>query len=108
METSTLIWLASWWADLHMLCLLMLEGIFQRAIRPWFGEIFCWCHCHLQCQIYFGLGDGLDTEEFSNIGVSLGYSHYLYTEVCSLMTTGGDLCHLGLSKLIRINELVPA
>ena len=83
-------------------------GYFPTGHQAMVWGDFCWCHCHLQCQIYFGLGDGLDTEEFSNIGVSLGYSHYFYTEVCSLMTTGGDLCHLGLSKLIRINELVPA
>ena len=39
-------------------------------------------------------------EGFSNIGVSLGCSHYFYTKVCSQMTSGGDLCHVGASKLI--------
>ena len=50
---------------------------------------------------WFGLGDGQDTEGFSNIGVSLGCSHYFYTKVCSQMTSGGDLCHVGMSKLIN-------
>ena len=69
-------------------------------IRPGFAEIFR-CHCHLQCQICFGLGDGQDTEGFSNIGMSLGCSHYFYTKVvCSQMTSGGDLCHVGMSKFI--------
>ena len=79
----------------------MLEGIFERTARFCFAEI-------VQCQIYFGLGDGQDTEEFLNIGVSLGCCHYFYTKVCSLMTSGGDLCHVGMGKLIQINELVPA
>ena len=77
----------------------MLEGIFERTVRSGFAEIF-WCHCHLQCHISFWLGDGQDTEEFSNIGVSYGSSHYFYTKVCSQMTSGGDLCHAGTSKLI--------
>ena len=66
---------------------------------PGFSEIF-WCYCHPQCQICFGLGDGQDTEGFSNIGVSLGCSHYLYTKVCTQVTSGRDLCHVGTSKLI--------
>ena len=64
----------------------MLEGIFE--------------HCHLQCQICFGLGDGQGTEGFSNIVVSLACSHYFYTKVCSQMTSGEDLFHVGTSKLI--------
>ena len=36
----------------------------------------------------------------SKIGVSLGCSHYFYTKVCSQMTSDGDLCHVGTSKLI--------
>ena len=82
-----------------MLWLFMLEGVFERTVRPGFAEIF-WCHCHLQCQICFGLGDGQDTEGFSNIRVSLGCFHYFHTKVCSQMTSGGDLCHVGTSKLI--------
>ena len=84
-----------------MLWLLMLEGIFERTVRPWFAEIF-WCHCHLQCQICLGLGDGQDIEieGFSNIELSLGCSHYFYTTVCSRITSGEDLCHVGTSKLI--------
>ena len=78
----------------------MLEDIFERTVRPRFAEILR-CHCHLQCQICFGLGDGQDTEGFSNIGMSLGCSHYFYTKVvCSQMTSGGDLCHVGMSKFI--------
>ena len=77
----------------------MLEAIFERTVRPCFAEIFR-CHCHLQCQICFGLGDGQDTEGFSNIRVSLGCSHCFYTKVCSQMTSNGDLCHVGTSKLI--------
>ena len=72
-----------------MLWLFMLEGIFERTVRPWFAEIFR-CHCHLQCQIGFGLGDGQDTKGFLNIGVSLGCCHYFYTKVYSQMTYGGD------------------
>ena len=82
-----------------MLWLLMLEGIFKRTVRPWFPEIF-WCHCHLQCQICFGLRDGQDREEFSNIAVSLGGSRYFYTRACRQMTSGADLCHRVTSKLI--------
>ena len=82
-----------------MLWLLMMEGIFERTVRPWFAEIF-WCQCHLQCQICFGLGDGQDTEGFWNIGVSLGCSHYFSTKVCFQMTSGGDLCQVGTSELI--------
>ena len=104
METSTLTCLASQWAALYMLQLLILEGIFERTVRSWFVETF-WFHCHLQCQICFGLGDGQDTEGFSNIGVSLGCSHYFYTKVCSQMTSGGDLCHAGMSKLISDTDL---
>ena len=74
-------------------------GYFRPDRQAWFAEIFR-CHCHLQCQICFGLGDGQDTEGFSNIGVSLGCSHYFYTKVCSQMTSNGDLCHVGTSKLI--------
>ena len=77
----------------------MLEVIFEQTVRPGFAEIFR-CHCHLQCQICFGLGDGQDTEGFSKIGVSLGCSHYFYTKKCCQMTSGGDLCHVGTSKLI--------
>ena len=77
----------------------MLEDIFERTVRPRFAEILR-CHCHLQCQICFGLGDGQDTEGFSKIGVSLGCSHYFYTKKCCQMTSGGDLCHVGTSKLI--------
>ena len=72
----------------------MLEGIFERTVRPWFAEIFQ-CHCHLQCQICFGLGDSQDTEG------SLGFSHYFCTKVCSQMTSGWDLCRVGTSILIR-------
>ena len=46
-----------------MLWLLILNGIFERTVGPGFAEIF-WCHCHVQCQICFGLGDGQDTEAF--------------------------------------------
>ena len=84
-----------------MLWLFMLEDIFKRTIRPGFAGIF-WCHCHLQYQISFGLGDGQDTEEFSNIGVFLGCCHYFYTKLCSRMTSGGDLYHARTSKLIRV------
>ena len=59
------------------------------------------CHCHLQCQICFGVGNGQNTEGFSNIGVSLGCSNYFYTKVCFQRTSGEDLCHAGTSKLIR-------
>ena len=83
METSTLTYLTSRWASLYVLWLLMLEGIFERTARFCFAEI-------VQCQIYFGLGDGQDTEEFLNIGVSLGCCHYFYTKVYSQMTYGGD------------------
>ena len=88
-------------AGLYMLWLFMLEVIFKRTVRPRFVEIL-WCHCHVQCQICFGLGDGQDTEEFSNIGVSLGCCHYFYTKVCSRMTSGGDLYHAETSKLISV------
>ena len=81
-----------------MFWLLMLEGIFERTVRPGFAEIFR-CHCHLQCQICFGLGDGQDTEGFPNIGASLGCSHYFYAKVFSQMTSGGYLCHAETSKL---------
>ena len=74
-------------------------GYFRPDRQAWFAEIFR-CHCHLQCQICFRLGDGQDTEGFSNIWVSLGCSHYFYTKVCSQMTSNGDLCHVGSSKLI--------
>ena len=37
---------------------------------------------------------------FRVLGVYLGCSHYFYTKVCSQMTSGGDLCHVGTSKLI--------
>ena len=77
----------------------MLEGVFERTVRPGFAEIFG-CHCHLQCQICFGLEDGQDTEEFSNTGVSLGCFYYFYTKVCSQMTSSGDLYHAGTSRLI--------
>ena len=77
----------------------MLACVFERTVRPWFAEIFL-CHFNLQCQICFGLGNGEDTEGFSNIGVSLGYSHYFYTKLCSQMSSGEDLCHVGTSKLI--------
>ena len=103
METSILTCLASQWAALYMLQLLM-EGIFERTVRSWFAETF-WCHCHLQCQICFGLGDVQDTEGFSNIGVPLGCSHYFYTKVCSQMISGGDLCHVVTSKLISDTNL---
>ena len=59
----------------------------------------------LSSSICFGLGDGQDTEGFSNIGVSLGCSHYFYTKVCSQTTFGGDLCHVGTSKLISDTNL---
>ena len=103
-ETSTLTCLASQWAGFYMLRLLMLEGIFERTVKSWFVETFRF-HYHLQCQICFGLGDGQDTEVFSNIGVSLGCSHYFYTKGCSQMTYGGDLCHVGMSKLISETNL---
>ena len=82
-----------------MLWLFMLESIFEGTVTLGFAEIF-WCHWHLQCQICFGLGDGQDTEGFSNIGVSLGCCHYFYTKVCSQMASGGDFYHAGTSKLI--------
>ena len=95
METSTLTYLTSRWASLYVLWLLMLEGIFERTARFCFAEI-------VQCQIYFGLGDGQDTEEFLNIGVSLGCCHYFYTKVSSQMTFSGNLYHAGTSKLISV------
>ena len=98
METSTLTCLASRWAGLYVLWLFILEGIFERTVRSGFAEIFR-CHCHLQCQICFGLGDGQDTEGFPNIGASLGCSHYFYAKVFSQMTSGGYLCHAETSKL---------
>ena len=77
-ETGTLTCYVSRWAGLYMLWFFMLEGIFERTIRPGFAEIFQ-CHCHLQYQICFGLGDGQDTEEFSNIwGVFGMLSLFLY------------------------------
>ena len=102
-KTSTMTYLARQWASLYMLRLLILKGIFERTVRPWFVEAFR-CHCHLQCQICFGLGDGQDTEGFLNIGVSLGCFHYSYTKIFSQMTSGGDLCHLGTSKLIIVTN----
>ena len=87
------------WADLYMLWLFLLEGIFEQSVRLGFVEIF-WCHCYLQCQICFGIGDGQDTEGSSNFGVSLKCSHYFYTKVCSQITSGGDLSHVETSKLI--------
>ena len=112
METSTLTCLASQWAGLYMLRFLMLEGVFERTVRSCFAEAFR-CHCHLQCRICFGLGDGQDTEGFSNIGVSLACCNYFYTKVRSQMTSVGDLWHVRISKLIsetnlQIYELVPA
>ena len=112
METSTLTYLASQWAGLYMLRLLMLESVFERTVRSCFAEAFR-CHFHLQCRICFGLGDGQDTEGFSNIGVSLGCFHYFYTKVRSQMISGGDFWHVRISKLIsetnlQIYELVPA
>ena len=91
--------LASRSTGLYMLWLFLLEDIFEQSVRLGFAEIFC-CHCHLQCQICFGLGDGQDTEGSSNIGVPLGCSHYFYTKVCSQITSGEDMCHAGTSKLI--------
>ena len=102
METSTLT--ASQWAGFYMLRLLMLEGIFERTVKPWFVETFRF-HYHLQCQICFGLGDGQNTEVFSNIGVSLGCPHYFYTKGCSQMTSCGDLSHVGTSELISETNL---
>ena len=87
-----------------MLWLLMLEGIFKRTVRPWFAETFK-CHCHLQSQICFVLGNGQDTEGFSNIGVPLECFHYFFTKLCSQMTSGDDLCHVGISKLISVANL---
>ena len=77
-------------------------GYFRTDPQAWVigGFLRRVSESHLQCQICFGLGDGHDTEGFSNIGVSLGSSHYFYTKVCSQMTSGGDLCHAGTSKLI--------
>ena len=95
-ETNTLTCLASRWADFYMLWFFLLEGIFERTVRLGFAEIFQ-CNCHLQCQICFGLGDGQHTEGPSNIWVSSGCSHYFYAKICSQMTSGGDLCHLGAS-----------
>ena len=103
METGTLTCLASRWAGLCMLSLFMLEGILKRTVRPGFAKIF-WCDCHLQCQICFGLEDGQDTEQFLNIGVPLGSSHCFCTKVCSQMTSGGDLCHVGTSKSISVTN----
>ena len=77
----------------------MSEGTIEWTVRHWFAEAFR-CHCHLQRSTYFGLGDGQDTEGFSNIGVFLGCFHYFDTKVCSQMTSGGDLCHVWTSKLI--------
>ena len=37
---------------------------------------------------------------FSKIGVPLGCLYYFHTKVCSQMTSGGDLYHVGPSKLI--------
>ena len=37
---------------------------------------------------------------FRVLEVSLWRSHYFYTKVCSQMTSDGDLCHVGTSKLI--------
>ena len=48
---------------------------------------------------------GQDTERFSNIGVSLGCFHYFYAKVCSEMTSGEGLCHVGVSKLICVANL---
>ena len=87
-----------------MLRLLILEGIFERTVKPWFVETFRF-HYHLQCQICFGLGDGQNTEVFSNIGVSLGCPHYFYTKGCSQMTSCGDLSHVGTSELIGETNL---
>ena len=84
-----------------MLWLFMLEGVFERTVRPGFADIF-WCHCHLQYQICFGLRDGQDSDGFSKIGVSLGCCHYFYTKVRSRMTSGGYLYHAETSKLISV------
>ena len=90
METNILTCLTSRRADLYMLRLLMLESIFERVNRPWLAEAFR-CHCQW---------DGQNTEWFSITAVSLGCFHYFHTKVCSQMTSGGDLCHVGTSKLI--------
>ena len=37
---------------------------------------------------------------FSKIGVPLGWLYYFHTKVCSHMTSGGDVYHVGTSKLI--------
>ena len=66
-ETGTLTCYVSRWAGLYILWFFMLEGIFERTIRPGFAEIFR-CHCHLQYQICFGLGDGQDRGVFEYLG----------------------------------------
>ena len=50
-----------------MVWLLMLEGIFERTVRPQFVEAFQ-CDCYLQCAIYFGLGDGQYIVVFQILG----------------------------------------
>ena len=52
------------------------------------------------CIINLGFGNGQDIERFLNTKVSLGCSYYFHTKACSQMTSGGDLCHVGTSKLI--------
>ena len=84
-----------------MLRLLMLEAIFELTVWSWFPET-SWCHCHLQCQICFGLGYSRDAEGFWNIGVSLGCSYYFCTKVCSQMMEQVNWL------VIQIYELVPA
>ena len=87
-----------------MLWLVMFQCIFEWTVSPWFVEAF-WCHCHIQFQICFALGDSQDTDGFLNIGVSLGCFHYFCTKLRSQMTSGGVLCHVGTRKLISETNL---
>ena len=41
-----------------------------------------------------------ECSRFPNIGLSLWCLYYFHTRVCSQMTSGGDFCNIGISKLI--------
>ena len=92
--------------------------LYLPCTKRYYGDTYClrsiWIYLYsyvFSLELIFGvliiftakfnlaLGMGRISRGFSNIGVSLGCLYYFRTTVCSQMTSGGDLCHIGISKL---------
>ena len=96
-EASTLTCFTSRWARLYMV--FNAGGYFRTELQALVCGSFSVSLSSLMLNLFWTCGWS-QYRGFSKTGVPLGCLYYFHTKVCSHMTSGGDLYHVGPSKLI--------